>query len=190
MRSLPNLLRASMEVFKKKNGSWAEDAILKTAVGVAAASKQAAKIVDGVDWQDVRTKIEGAASSAQESIEGAYQYTEDTFKENPKLFYTAAGVVVGAAAAPLVMPALLGTAGFSAIGPVAGKITSLLFHVFTLTIVLKVQRRQLCSLPDVSGLVHSRVLGWVVMAFQSSRVLSLPLGQLWVASQVLLQIGS
>ncbi|CAI6093174.1 unnamed protein product [Clonostachys chloroleuca] len=109
-----------MEVFKKKSGSWAEDAILKTAVGVAAASKQAAKIVDGVDWQDVRTKIEGAASSAQESIEGAYQYTEDTFKENPKLFYTAAGVVVGAAAAPLVMPALLGTAGFSAIGPVAG----------------------------------------------------------------------
>jgi hypothetical protein len=118
-----------MEVFKKKGGSWAEDAILKTAVGVAAASKQAAKIVDGVDWQDVRAKIEGAASSAQESIESAYQYTEDTFNDNPKLFYTAAGVVTFAAAAPLAMPAVLGAAGFSSIGPVAGKITSLLFRI-------------------------------------------------------------
>ncbi|CAG9941536.1 unnamed protein product, partial [Clonostachys rosea f. rosea IK726] len=113
-----------MEVFKKKGGSWAEDAILKTAVGVAAASKQAAKIVDGVDWQDVRAKIEGAASSAQESIESAYQYTEDTFNDNPKLFYTAAGVVTFAAAAPLAMPAVLGAAGFSSIGPVAGSMAA------------------------------------------------------------------
>ncbi|CAH0036411.1 unnamed protein product [Clonostachys solani] len=113
-----------MEVFKKKGGAWTEDKIRKTAVGVSEASKQAAKIVDGVDWQDVRAKVEGAASSAQESIEGAYHYTEDTFKENPKLFYTAAGVVVGAAAAPLVMPAVLGAAGFSGIGPVAGSMAA------------------------------------------------------------------
>ncbi|CAH0015722.1 unnamed protein product [Clonostachys rhizophaga] len=112
-----------MENFKK-TGSWAEDRIRKAALGVAEASKQAAKITDGVDWQDVRAKVEGVASSAQESIEGAYRYTEDAYNENPKRFYTAAGVVVGAAAAPLVMPALLGAAGFSTIGPVAGSMAA------------------------------------------------------------------
>uniref|UniRef100_A0A8H7TU12 Uncharacterized protein n=1 Tax=Bionectria ochroleuca TaxID=29856 RepID=A0A8H7TU12_BIOOC len=163
-----------MEVFKKKGGSWAEDAILKTAVGVAAASKQAAKIVDGVDWQDVRAKIEGAASSAQESIESAYQYTEDTFNDNPKLFYTAAGVVTFAAAAPLAMPAVLGAAGFSSIGPVAGSMAAGLQSAGW------AGGLALCS-------VQSRVLRWVVMASQSSQVVSLLLGQLWVVPQVLLQ---
>lgn len=61
-------------------------------------------------------------------MEGAYHYIEKTFNENPKLFYIVIGVVGGAAAALLVMPAVLGVAGFSGIGPVAGKIASLLFQ--------------------------------------------------------------
>ncbi|VUC20916.1 unnamed protein product [Clonostachys rosea] len=147
-----------MEKFMTKSGSLAQDAFRKAATSFADASEQVAKILDDVDWQDVQARVEGAASSVQESVEGAYHHTakimddvdwedvrvrveeaassvqesvEDAYhrtgeaiKENPKFFYAAAGVTAGAAVAPLVMPVVLGAAGFSSIGPVAGSVAA------------------------------------------------------------------